>query len=251
MDLLDIVFRLERAFDIEITREEFQAAFPKAHERELPVSHLLYLVLRKLPPEELAAAEEIANGDQGLATIQETARRWLLEELQRQKAPTSGGGDWLHSQLPYAVRRRTWCALRQQGLQVPSDPPQLGWAVVGALAGAVVGCAISLALLDGWPVRLGPEILRPLAAILWLPLALAGMFVCLGLSGSWSSETSAAQLADRLAALNVRFFAKQAQTKLRRDQVWAVIRRELSISLAIAEDRIHPESDLIKDLGAE
>ena len=68
------------------------------------------------------------------------------------------------------------------------------------------------------------------------------------LLGTQPAARTMSELARELAQHNVRTFAKQAGATLKREQVWRIVRRELSEVLVVEEEKIHLESDLVKDL---
>lgn len=250
MDLLDIVFRLERRFDIKITREELFQAFPGASEREFQARRLLDLVISKLPGE---VAEGGMPADQGVEPgVLDAARDWLQMQF-----PSLKPGDV----LPQFTRKQ-WRAFDLQGVR----PPPLGygnWHVIARIWQLLCG----LALVSVYIV-LRPEIARMFHGWEWasggftwfatvgLVIVLVALFFGGVIFGWWALGTQPEastmdELARQLAEFNVRFFAKRAGRQLSRDQVWKLIRRELSDALGIDEEVIHPESDLVKDLGAE
>lgn len=247
MDLLDIVFRLERRFDIKITREELFQAFPGAANREFQARRLLDLVISKLPGEVTKDTDAVAG------------------ELDPEFIDAAW--DWLHSQFPSQAptdsvprfTRKMWREFERQGVR----PPHLSYGIwhtgasmlqlLGGLVSLAVYAVLSLFIAEtlrtwGWS---GEAVLWGPMIALFLPFLLLLGVVLLGVEWLLNTQPTVKtmdELARQLAEHNVRFFAKRAGMKLKRDRVWKIIRRELSDALAIDEEQIHPESDLVKDL---
>lgn len=247
MDLLDIVFRLERRFDIKITREELFQAFPGADKREFQARRLLDLVMSKLPGEiedQFSPSSQLPDKQ-----ITDAAEHWLQAQF-----PLKGPDD----SVP-RFTRRIWRDFELQGIR----PPPLGYGRWRAafsllqLAGGLGTLAVCAILawsvsnyLDDWGFA---ERLSFWAYMLFFVVPFLVLIVAMYLGMEWLMGTQPAAatmsgLAKDLAQQNVRTFARMAGVKLRQEQVWQVIRRVLSEVLAIEEEKILPESDLVRDL---
>jgi acyl carrier protein len=247
LDLLDIVFRLERRFDIKITREELFQAFPGADKREFQARRLLDLVINKLPGEIKEVADQPPWDLE--PKIDAAAWEWLQSQF-----PTRGPSDL----VPFITARK-WREFEMQGVR----PPRLGYGrwqasasllqLAGGLAALAICATSAIALsnlVHDWDLGENVDLLGFMFVFLVPFFVLIGV-VYLGVDWLLATQPTArtmSELATELARQNCRIFANRISVKLHREHVWKIIRRELSEVLMIEEEKIYPNSDLIRDL---
>ena len=247
IDALDIVFRLERKFDIQITREDFFRAFPDPARGNFQAKCLLDLVISKLPDE--IAPEAGSSHVVDAQALEDSAWVWLQSQF-----PSRSQGDLLPR-----FSRETWQRFERQGVH----PPPLGlgsWRTTASLVELIGGLAALAASAGVFSTVVESSqnfgLDHPTSALVAGVAAIAVLLlivVLVRMTVAWRLATqpdaqSMGELAVLLAQYNVRFFARRAGEKLSREHIWNIIRNELSDILAIEESKISPESDLVKDL---
>jgi acyl carrier protein len=244
LDLLDITFRIEKEFDVDVSRDDLDAV---VHDRDIIVGDLYELILKKLH------LRDLARYDIRLNYALWTELRDLIHSVTEVPLDQIELKTPLETLFPRKNRRASWAALREAS---PYRIRTLGYPKAVRVAGFLL--AVVMALFDQfqiWQVA-GVKWLWPLLGLLGVWMLVETYAKVLSILAPLrncfpSGMTTVKDLCRTVLATNYADFCRHVEIPLddRSVVVWEQLTAILVEALGVDADEVTFRSRLVKDLA--
>jgi len=258
VDLLDIMFRLEKAFHVRLNREDFQ--LPPEPGSKMPryrtkVRDLYQIVIEK------RSQQKARRGSAGLdgRALEEVC--WALATVLDVPRERIGGDDSLTELIPEPARNRSWRQLKRRlqlelpDLKIPRTLYQVVWWSSAVAVTLIAYGTLWVTFPHESNDVAGIVVRLVVCAVFCTPIGavLAGLLTT---SHAWhfvefpEGLQTVRDLAHSVLALNRKHFVELCESDPD-DDVWESLRFIVADVLAVDPAEVAKEADLFEDLGAE